>query len=92
MNEMPKEKTQVTAVANTTLTSLQFTMLLDMVKGLQFEVIKMQQQQADRQMPDSRDNPARPAQPTCWRCGTSGHVRRQCPRRERMLLNIRGSW
>jgi len=40
-----------------------------MVKGLQLEVMKMQQQQADRWTPDFRDNPARPAQPICWGCG-----------------------
>jgi len=65
IEEAPKEATQVVAANSTAPTSTQFTMLVDMVKGMQIEMLKMQQQQADRQTHDSRGNPSRPTQPTC---------------------------
>jgi len=47
-------------------------MLMNMVKGLQATVTKLQNNQADRRAPRSWDDPVRPSQLTCWRCGMPG--------------------
>jgi len=55
-------------VAATTIKSpgqTQFTMLMNMVKGLQATVTELQNNQADRRAPRSRNDPVCPPQPTC---------------------------
>jgi len=83
--------TEVAAVADPAPPSPQITMLLDMVKGLQLEVVRLQQQQAGSRRSDSRTRPNRPNQLTCWGCGAIGHVQRQCPRQGKPPLNSQGS-
>jgi len=89
--EEATEEATVAAVAEPAPPSSQITMLLDMVKGLQMEVMRLQQQQEGRRTADVRTNLTRPNQPTCWGCGALGHVQRQCPQKGKLPLNIRGS-
>ena len=77
-------------VAATATEPTQLTMLIDMVKGLQATVTKLQRDQADRRTPRSRDDPVRPSLLTCWGCGMQGHVRRHCPKGQGSL-NTQGS-
>jgi len=59
-------------VAATTMKSpeqTQLTMLMNMVKGLQATVTELQNNQADRQTPRSRDDAIRPSRLTCWGAG-----------------------
>jgi len=71
----PPPTPQVAAAATKSTEQTQLTMLMDMVKGLQSTVTKLQRDQADRRAPRLRDDPARPFLLTCWGCGMQGHVR-----------------
>jgi len=86
----PPPTPQVAAATTKSPEQMQLTMLMDMVKGLQATVTKLQSDQADRRAPRSQDDPVRPSLLTCWGCGMQGHVRRHCPRGQRPL-NTRGS-
>jgi len=81
---------QVAAATTKSPEQTQLAMLMNMVKGLQATVTKLQNNQADNQAPRSQGDPVRPSQLTCWGCGMQGHVRRQCPKGQRPL-NTRGS-
>jgi len=91
VEEATKEEATVAAVADPASPSPQITMLLDMVKGLQLEVVRLQQQQGGSQRADIRTRPNRPNQLTCWGCGAIGHIQRQCPRKGKPPLNSQGS-
>jgi len=54
-----KEETAVAAVADPAPPSPQITILLDMVKGLQLKVLRLQQQQANSKRTDIRTRPNR---------------------------------
>jgi len=86
----PLPTPQVAATATKSPEQTQLTMLMDMVKGLQAMVAKLQSDQADRRAPRSRDDPVRPSLLTCWGCRMQGHVRRHCPRGQGPL-NTQGS-
>jgi len=86
-----EEEATVATVADPAPSSSQITMLVDMVKGLQLEVARLQQQQGGRRTTEIRTNPTRSNQPTCWGCGASGHVQRRCPQKGKLPLNARGS-
>jgi len=75
----PPPTLQVAAAATKSSEQTQLTMLMDMVKGLQAMVTKLQRDQADRRTPRSRDDPARLSLLTCRGWGMQGHVRRHCP-------------
>jgi len=81
---------QVAAATTKSPEQTQLTMLMDMVKGLQATVTKLQRGQADRWAPRVQDDPTRSSQLTCWGCGTPGHVRRHCPK-GKLPLNNQGS-
>jgi len=91
VKEAAKDDTTVAAVADPAPTSPQITMLLDMVKGLQLEVVRLQQQQTGSQRADIRTRPNRLNQLTCWGCGAIGNVQRQCPHKGKPHLNHQGS-
>jgi len=91
VEEAAKEETAVAAVADPAPPSPQITMLLDMVKSLQLEVVRLQQQQAGSQRADIRIRPNWPNQLTCWECGALGRVQRQCPHKGKLPLNSQGS-
>jgi len=61
------------------------------MKSLQMEVVRLQQQRDSRRTLDVRNNSTRLNQLTCWGCGALGHVQRECPHKGRMPLSIRGS-
>jgi len=66
VEEATGEEATIAAVADPAPPFSQITMLLDMVKGLQLEVVRVQQQQESKRRADVRTNPTRPNQPTCW--------------------------
>jgi len=82
---------QIMAAAKATPSPDQLTMLMGMVKGLQADMKRMQQEQADRRVPRPRGEPISTSHLTCWGCGARRHVRRQCPQERRVSLNTRGS-
>jgi len=86
----PPPTPQVAAAATKSNEQTQVTMLMDMVKGLQATVTKLQSAQADRRAPRARDDPVCPSLLTCWGCRMQGHVRRHCPRGQGPL-NTQGS-
>jgi len=81
VEETPKKEAKVAAVVNSAPPSPQFTMLLDMIKSLQLEVVGLQQE--SRRLPGVRNDQINSL--------AGGHVQWQCPGKERMPLNIRGS-
>jgi len=86
----PPSTPQVAAAATKPPEPTQLTMLMDMVKGLQATVTKLQRDQAGRRAPRVQDDPTRPSQLTCWGCGAPGHVQRHCPKGN-LPLNTQGS-
>jgi len=87
----PLPTPQVAAAATKSTKQTQLTMLMDMVKGLQATVTKLQSDQVDRRAPRSRDDPVCPSLLISWGCGMQWHVRRQCPRGQGPL-NTQGPW
>jgi len=64
-----------------------FSVLLDMVKGLQTDIKKVQENQAGRRAPQTRDNPAKSLPLTCWGCRSEGHVKQDCSHRKSVSMN-----
>jgi len=68
----PPPTPQVATAATMSPEQTQLIMLMDMVKGLQATVTKLQKDQADRRTPRSRDDPVCSSLLTCWGAGCKG--------------------
>jgi len=85
VKEAIEEETRVGAVAEPAPPSSQITMLLDMVKSLQMEVVRLQQQQGSKRIANVRTNPTRLNQSTCWGVAPWVTSSSNVPKRGRLL-------
>jgi len=81
---------RVAATAPTPSTSAEVSMVLEVVRDLQAEVKALRRAQTTNRPNQPRSSRPEGSSLTCWKCGTTGHVQRDCPRGRSGPLNTQG--
>ena len=81
---------RVAATSTSPPTSPEFSKILEVVRDLQTEVKALRRVQTTSQLNRPRSSRPEELPLTCWRCGTTGHMRRDCPQGRSGPLNTQG--